>query len=258
MFKFLLAFVFLVSTVLCYPPRLNPCDVGESYWCQNEANAIECGVKAYCELKHPVKKVTDHKPVIIELYYESFCGGCRDFIGNQLFKAYQKLYSTGILQIGLYPYGNADETKNPDGTYTFHCQHGEEECVMNIVETCALHILHDQAAFMPYIHCVETSGPSIPNAKACAQSLKVDWGKIASCANSTMGNKLEHEMAVKTNALNPRHDYVPWITMNGKHTWQIQDQATNDLIKLVCDNYVGIKPHACRVHTQTEGRCYKH
>jgi len=260
-----MCFIFFGSSFIFALPHPNPCKAGESYWCQNIDTAAECGVLAYCKLKHhdllkhkENKAVQDNKPVIIELYYESFCGGCRDFIAQQLFPAYQKLYSTGIFQIGLYPYGNAEEKQNPDGTYQFKCQHGLEECAMNIVETCATHMLHDQAAFMPYIHCVEMSGPSIPNAKACAQSLQVDWEKIESCANSTLGNNLEHEMAEKTNALEPPHGFVPWITMNGEHTWQIQDQATEDLIQLICDTYTGIKPHACRVHKkQSKDRCYR-
>ena len=36
------------------------------------------------------------------------------------------------------------------------------------------------------------------------------------------GNDLMHELAVKTEALIPSHDYVPWIVLNGDHNEDIQ------------------------------------
>jgi len=242
----------------------DPCHQGESFWCQNEETAIQCGVQAYCRLQKEQqqkgsKTVADAQPVVFELYYESQCGGCRDMIKQQIWPTYQTLYSTGIIQIGLYPYGNAHETQLPNGTWAFDCQHGEVECQMNLVETCAIHLLHDQAAFMPFIHCLEESGPNMANARACAGATKVDFDKILLCATSSMGNKYEHEFAVKTNNLTPKHGFVPWVTLNGQHTWQIQDRAGDDLIGLICDTYTGTKPHACRVHqnSRKENRCYK-
>ena len=43
----------------------------------------------------------------------------------------------------------------------------------------------------------------------------IDYSKILTCVNGPMGNKLEHEMAVKTGQLNPPHRYVPWVTLSG-------------------------------------------
>ena len=45
--------------------------------------------------------------VKVALGYESLCPGCREFLTHQLHPAYKKLYSTGILDITLVPYGNA-------------------------------------------------------------------------------------------------------------------------------------------------------
>ena len=65
-------------------------------------------------------------------------------------------------------------------------------------------------------------------------------------------------MALKTNALVPPHGYVPWITLNGKHTNDIQDKATFNLLGLVCDTYQGTKPAACRQKESVHSRCYKY
>lgn len=234
------------------------CNEGPSYWCTDYNTATKCGVLSYCnglrENNHV--RVSDANPVLIELYYESLCGGCRQFILEQLYPAFQKLFSTGIFDIKLYPYGNAQETQN--GTkWVFDCQHGEKECKMNLVETCALHLLSHPTQFIPYIHCVENN-LSLSNAEACAKNLHVDWEPIWNCYNGSEGNFLEHQMAEKTEALNPPNDYVPWIVVDGEHTEEMQTDAQTDLIDFVCKKYSGTKPHACRVHSKNnKERCYQ-
>jgi hypothetical protein len=42
----------------------------------------------------------------------------------------------GILSVGLYPYGNAQESQLPDGSWKFQCQHGQPECTGNLIEVC--------------------------------------------------------------------------------------------------------------------------
>ena len=44
-------------------------------------------------------------------------------------------------------------------------------------------------------------------------------------------------MGAKTEALDPAHEYVPWIVVNGKHTDEIQTQAMTNLVALVCKLY---------------------
>ena len=39
-----------------------------------------------------------------------------------------------VLQIAMVPYGNAKETQNPDGSWSFECQHGDAECRGNLLE----------------------------------------------------------------------------------------------------------------------------
>ena len=113
----------------------------------------------------------------------------------------------------------------------------------------------------PFIHCFEenTEKSEDPQpaeiAEKCAKSLGIDYSPIETCVSGPQGNSLEHQMAVKTNALKPQHQYVPWVTLNGKHTEKLQREAENNLLKLVCKYYTGPKPSACE--QQQIGRCYK-
>lgn len=71
----------------------------------------------------------------------------------------------------------------------------------------------------------------------CAEKTQVDYSKIDACANSKLGNQLEHLNALKTGSLQPPHKYVPWIVVNGQHTDEIQNEAQTDLVKFVCKTY---------------------
>ena len=70
----------------------------------------------------------DTEPVKVELYYESLCPGCRNFINTMLFPTFDKLRDTGVMEVELVPYGNAHQSQNPDGTWSFTCQHDAPEC----------------------------------------------------------------------------------------------------------------------------------
>ena len=61
---------------------------------------------------------------------------------------------------------------------------------------------------------------------------------------SSMGNQLEHKVALKTEALNPPHRYVPWLVANGQHTDTIQNEVGSNLLAYVCRNYKGTKKAA--------------
>lgn len=196
--------------------------------------------------------------VEIALYYESLCGGCRQFIETQFYPTFQKVGQ--IMEVILVPYGNAQESRYGD-EWRFTCQHGEAECVGNLIETCAISILQNATSYFPFIHCLESTIAGydpVSAAEQCASQFGIDFSSIDKCHSSAQGNALEHEMALKTNALNPPHYFVPWITLNGKHTDEIQNEATFDLLGLVCDTYQGTKPDACQKKESALSRCYRH
>ena len=59
------------------------------------------------------------------------------------------------LILNFSPSGNAYEHKRGE-EWVFQCQHGEDECQVNMVETCALHLL-PPIHKMDYIYCIEMS-----------------------------------------------------------------------------------------------------
>jgi interferon, gamma-inducible protein 30 len=74
-------------------------------------------------------------------------------------------------------------------------------------------------------------------ATQCASKHAIDFDQITACTHSRLGNQLQHIYAMQTENLHPSHEYVPWITLNGEHSDDIQKQAEKDLIGLVCKSY---------------------
>ncbi|XP_024049997.1 gamma-interferon-inducible lysosomal thiol reductase isoform X1 [Terrapene carolina triunguis] len=183
-------------------------------------------------------------PVSLSLYYESLCPGCRNFLVTQLFPTWVML--SDIMDITLVPYGNAQE-KNVSGKWQFECQHGELECRGNMIETCLMYQLKDFDHSFPVIFCMESAGSVVENLEACLQvyAPTVHLAEINSCVTGDLGNKLMHRNAQLTDALNPPHNYVPWILVNGKHTDALQARAQTALFRMVCELYTGEKPDAC-------------
>ncbi|GCC20601.1 gamma-interferon-inducible lysosomal thiol reductase-like isoform X2 [Chiloscyllium punctatum] len=186
-----------------------PCNYPPAQWCSSPEIATACQVEHQC-MEYQRKKDAD--PVMISLYYESLCGACRGFLVLQLFPTWLTL--NDIMNVTLVPYGNALE-RNESGKWVFSCQHGEQECTGNMIE------------------CLQIYEPLLP------------WDNIENCVNGDLGNKLMHHNAELTRALNPPHEYVPWILVNGKHTEDLEDEAMNSLFNLICNTYSGVKPKAC-------------
>ena len=51
--------------------------------------------------------------------------------------------------------------------------------------------------------------------RECADKSSLNWPPIQSCTEGDLGRKLEIMYANMTASLNPPHDQVPWITING-------------------------------------------
>uniref|UniRef100_A0A3B4AWF1 Gamma-interferon-inducible lysosomal thiol reductase n=1 Tax=Periophthalmus magnuspinnatus TaxID=409849 RepID=A0A3B4AWF1_9GOBI len=220
----------------------SPCAHSPHTWCSSAEAAVRCGVLQQCLEANFTRERQTAEPVKVELYYESLCPACRNFIGSILYPTFVLLGD--IMDLTLVPYGNAQESFD-GGKYIFKCQHGEQECLGNMIEACMLNLTSSDA-FLP-IYCMEASGDVVKAAQPCVELFAPDlsWERLMKCVNGDLGNQIMHQNALKTQALKPSHNYVPWITINGVHTEDLQDKAFSALVPLVCNMYKGEKPAIC-------------
>jgi interferon gamma-inducible protein 30 len=151
---------------------------------------------------------------------------------------------SSIMNFSYFPYGNAHQKKQPDGTYKFTCQHGANECVANIIMGCAMHYHPAAADYMQMVDCMEETSSPATQGEKCAKSAGFDWSEINTCSTGSLGNSIMHTIADATEGLSPAHQWTPWVVMNGKPL--SQSQLDQHLVKLVCSAYTGSdKPPAC-------------
>ncbi|CAG01966.1 unnamed protein product [Tetraodon nigroviridis] len=169
------------------------------------------------------------------VYYETLCPECRRYLSLMVFPTLVML--SDIMSLTVVPYGNARVGKLSEYAVAISRKS------MMATSTC-LTITND--AF-PIIFCMESSSDVIKSGQACAKlyAPALDWGAVMKCVNGDLGNQLMHQNALKTDALQPPHQYVPWVTINGVHTEELQNKAMTSLFSLICSTYKGTKPEAC-------------
>ena len=169
------------------------------------------------------------KPIIftpkIQVYIESLCPDCVNFIMKSFKEFHEKVQKPNLAEIEFIPFGNANESYNTTTKkYDFSCQHGENECYGNLVETCAIQI---QGRIKSYetIICIESNIEKFKldfddTLEFCLTSDQITLQNIKDCIKSDMGNFYEHQMAQKT----AEHKWVPWIVVNGIHDVEIENK----------------------------------
>jgi interferon gamma-inducible protein 30 len=87
-------------------------------------------------------------------------------------------------------------------------------------------------------------GLSKAKAQKCAANSKLAWATLDTCWTGAEGKALDVAAAAKTAALNPPHQFVPWVTLDAPGTF-CTEAGCDDFIAQVCKAYTGTKPPAC-------------
>ncbi|KAH7838766.1 hypothetical protein Vadar_030883 [Vaccinium darrowii] len=177
--------------------------------------------------------------VRLGIYYESLCPDSSNFVVNYLIKIFENGLIS-VVDLRLVPWGNAKILANN----TFDCQHGPMECVLNTIEACAISVWPDLNKHFSFIYCVETLVYELNFAEweTCFDKLSLDSTPIYECYNSGYGTELELQYAGETNTLQPPHDSVPWVVVDGQ---PLYDDYEN-FISYICEAYKGATlPYAC-------------
>ncbi|XP_050303000.1 gamma-interferon-inducible lysosomal thiol reductase-like [Anthonomus grandis grandis] len=179
------------------------------------------------------KSVQVQDSVQVQVYYESLCPDSIAFIVNQLYPAFYTIGSEKIL-LELVPWGHASETV-VNGSKTFKCQHGAQECYGNKIHSCAID-LYDVNVSTAFIFCSERSDSPADDAdlQKCAESVDgVLWSEIQECITSGKGDELLWENGKKTALIDP--GWVPTIVIDGSYSDDNQNAAETEFKSFICD-----------------------
>lgn len=160
------------------------------------------------------------------------------------------------VNLTLYPFGNAQLLRRnqvSEGYQFWHedqrfpmvvCQHGPSECLGNMIQACAMDILHTQERYMPYLFCISSYPPNYSvelTSYACGTQLGVNMRSLKECTRSARG----HQVMLSYGAASLRPElgrkYVPWVVINGEHSEQAE---RGNLFGVLC-KVLSPRPSSC-------------
>lgn len=184
--------------------------------------------------------------VKVEAYIESLCPDCANFVYHRLYK---EVYKGGLWSIADVEFISWGNVAMRDGKPA--CQHGAIECHMNTVFSCAKHIGTGDQWFMFPVCFYEGLLQGVQRtqlyglAEKCADSVGLSWAELTDCASGTTGQELSEAARARTDALRPRHTWVPWVLLDGGPINADSLRSADRIAALVCDAYEGPRPSAC-------------
>merc|ERR1711981_777030 len=180
--------------------------------------------------------------VKITVYYEAMCGDSKRFVTHQLYPTFRTLGQ--YMDVVLKPFGKANFTANGDG-WDFTCQHGDAECVGNLMQACILNQVSDPEEYVPLISCIMAADYPPTAAQQCIPDLGIsttNYDTVKKCAKSVEGQNLLHDIGVETHALDPALYFVPWILFHDEFIEADWAEAQRDLKGLLCSKYMPQNP----------------
>ncbi|CAN6890594.1 unnamed protein product [Brassica oleracea] len=103
----------------------------------------------------------------------------------------------------------------------------------------------------PFIYCVESlvTEDKYDKWETCYEKLNLSSKPVADCLSSGHGQELELQYAAETSALQPPHEYVPWVVVDGQPLYEDYE----NFISYICKAYKGDKvPGACAKYSSDD------
>ena len=193
-------------------------------------------------IEHLPNDLSKYEPVNITIFFESLCPDSRNFFETQLYP----LVSHNSIPKQLYNlefvnYGNAYTTYD-HGTksYRFRCQHGSSECNGNMYQICHDYIVRNTTETLTFINCMFEelfSGMSVSDsASRCIQPLEVASQPLFNAWKmcfDTIAPALHAHEGARTDALEPRHTFIPWVIFDGEGSGGINAEAQYSLAEII-------------------------
>lgn len=179
----------------------------------------------------------------IDVYMESQCPDTADFLDTQLMPTWNELKD--YMNLKVIPFGKARWTKQADDDYSFQCQHGRNECLVNQLMCCGIDKLGSVDTYLPYLVCLQMTSFGDEDETKCAQRARISAQEMQTCANGKKGRQLHYQMGNLTKSLQPPLYFVPWVILDGKR----ESAAVMDLKTALCRklNQLGVKPTTCEM-----------
>eukprot|EP01084_Bolivina_argentea_P168785 292617_1 len=205
--------------------------------------------------------------ISLAIYFEACCPYSQNYIVKSLAPAWNKAGFQDIVDILLVPWGNQTYNKShKTGRYSYQCLHGSNECINQILESCAsMYIPYFK--FVSFIIELETQmyRNKCQNSTSCcnsmsmgkhiAEKLNTPWQKLQDCVDTlNIADQAEMMSHIMTMQLHPVLTTVPWIVLNGNHNEQIQSSCETSTLECVCDIYQKVynnTPSVCK-HYKSE------
>jgi len=196
------------------------------------------------------------KTITINLYYETKCPDCIEFINGTLEPLWRNKDIRPHLNITMNPYGNAMSIPlksvsegykfwHPDSTkdgfeYVHICQHGTDECLGNLIQACAISMV-EKEKYMELVFCMAQKPDwSIEKASyECMDKFDIDHDHVKACVGSPQGNKMFADLGNQTGSV-PGRQGTPWVMINGANLGN-----TTDLLRGVCTAIGDSGPKSC-------------
>ncbi|KPI94816.1 Gamma-interferon-inducible lysosomal thiol reductase [Papilio xuthus] len=203
----------------------------------NENEPLQLQVFDLLDYLERIKAAKENDSVLLQVYYECLCPGCRQFYTEKLKPVIEKLGQ--YINIKTYPYGNARTTIDENGNYKIDCQHGPPECYGNKLHACAINLLQNKTQALLFNACLMTQrgdsrGSDDKAADACGTELNLDASPVKECAKSNKGDELLKYYGDESKKQN--FNYVPYILIQG------QVNNGQELMKDICSVFTNPPP----------------